>query len=49
MIELPFNTFKRKGYNTSKLDAKNIRSIAIAAYGRDFISDVSVSIIEFYY
>ena len=49
MIELPFNTFKRKGYNTSKLDAKNIRSIAIVAYGRDFISDVSVSTIEFYY
>ena len=49
MIELPFVTFERKGYNTSKLDAKNIRSIAIVAYGRDFISDVSVSTIEFYY
>ena len=49
MIEFPFNTFERKGYNTSKLDAKNIRSIAIVAYGRDFISDVSVSTIEFYY
>ena len=49
MIELPFNTFERKGYNNSKLDAKNIRSIAIVAYGRDFISDVSVSTIEFYY
>ena len=49
MIELPFNTFERKRYNTSKLDAKNIRSFAIAAYGRDFTSDVSVSTIEFYY
>ena len=49
MIDLPFNTFERKRYNTSKLDAKNIRSIAIAAYGRDFTSDVSVSTIEFYY
>ena len=49
MIDLPFNTFERKRYNTSKLDAKNIRSFAIAAYGRDFTSDVSVSIIEFYY
>ena len=49
MVELPFNTFERKGYNTSKLDAINIRSIAIVAYGRDFISDVSVSTIEFYY
>jgi len=49
MIDLPFNTFKRKRYNSSKLDAKNIISFAIAAYGRDFISDVSVSTIEFYY
>ena len=49
MIDLPFNTFERKSYNTSKLDAKNIRSVAIAAYGRDFTSDVSVSTIEFYY
>ena len=49
MIDLPFNTFERKRYNTSKLDAKNIRSFAIAAYGRNFTSDVSVSTIEFYY
>ena len=49
MIDLPFNTFERKRYNTLKLDAKNIRSFAIAAYGRNFISDVSVSTIEFYY
>ena len=49
MVEFPFNTFKRKGYSTLKLDAKNIRSIAIVAYGRNFISDVSVSTIEFYY
>ena len=31
------------------LDAKNIKSFAIAAYGRDFTSDISVSTIEFYY
>ena len=49
MIDLPFNTFERKRYNTLKLDAKNIRSLAIAAYGRNFTSDVSVSTIEFYY
>ena len=49
MIDLPFNTFERKRYNASKLDAKNIRSLAIAAYGRNFTSDVSVSTIEFYY
>ena len=49
MIDLPFNKFERKRYNTSKLDAKNIRSFSITAYGRDFTSDVSVSTIEFYY
>ncbi|MDA9319347.1 hypothetical protein N9Q65_00425 [Candidatus Thioglobus sp.] len=49
MIDLPFNTFERKLYNTLKLDAKNIRSFAIAAYGRNFTSDVSVSTIEFCY
>ena len=49
MIDLPFNKFERKRYNTSQLDAKNIISFAIAAYGRDFTSDVSVSTIEFYY
>ncbi|MBT4910104.1 MAG: hypothetical protein HOK79_06405 [Cryomorphaceae bacterium] len=49
MIDLPFNKFERKRYNTLKLDAKNIRSLSITAYGRDFTSDVSVSTIEFYY
>ena len=49
MIDLPFNTFKRKRFNASKLDAKNIKSFAIAAYGRDFTSDISISTIEFYY
>ena len=49
MIDMPFNTFERKRYNAAKLDPKDIRSIAIVAYGRDFISDVSVSKIEFYY
>jgi len=49
MIDLPFNKFERQRYNTLKLDAKNIRSFSITAYGRDFTSDVSVSTIEFYY
>jgi hypothetical protein len=49
MIELPFNSFERKRFNAPKLEAKNIRSFAIAAYGRNFKSDVSVSTIEFYY
>jgi|TARA_B100000795_G_scaffold260951_1_gene237293 hypothetical protein len=49
MIDLPFNKFERTRFNNSKLDAKNIRSFSITAYGRDFVSDVSVSTIEFYY
>jgi len=49
MIDLPFNTFERKRFNASKLEAKNIRNFSITAYGRNFTSDVSVSTIEFYY
>ena len=49
MIDLPFNKFKRKRSNNSKLDAKNITRFGIVAYGREFVSDVSVSTIDFYY
>ena len=50
MINLPFDNFqRRRGSNEKTLDAKNITSFAIVAYGRDFISDVSASSIEFYY
>ena len=49
MINLPFNKFERRWSNDSSLDAKKIRSFGIVAYGRDYISDVSVSTIEFYY
>ena len=49
MIDLPFKTFKRRWSKDSVLDPKKIRSFGIVAYGRDHISDVSVSTIEFYY
>ena len=49
MIDLPFNTFKHRLSNNSTLVGKNIRTFGIVAYGRDFISDVSVSTIDFYY
>lgn len=49
VIDLPFNKFVRKRSNNSRLDAKNIRTFGIVAYGRNFASDVSVSTIEFYY
>ncbi len=48
MIDLPFNTFKRRWSQDSVLDPKKIRSFGIVAYGRDHVSDVSVSRIEFY-
>ena len=49
MIDLPFNKFERKWSANSTLDAKNIRSFGIVAYGKDYVSDVSISTIEFYY
>jgi hypothetical protein len=49
MIDLPFKTFKRRWSKDSVLDPKKIRSFGIVAYGRDHISDISVSTIEFYY
>ena len=57
MIDLPFDEFVRNGTNIagsdtvsdSKLAAKNIRSFGIMAYGRDFLADLSVSTVDFYY
>jgi hypothetical protein len=50
MVDLPFNQFKkRSNKNKSSFDAKDIKTIGIVAYGRDFRSDLSVSSIEFYY
>jgi hypothetical protein len=49
MIDLPFNKFERRWSKNSALDPKKIRRFGIVAYGKDFIADVSVSTIEFYY
>lgn len=49
MIDLPFNSFKRRWSKDSVLDPKKIRSFGIVAYGRDYVSDISVSTLEFYY
>ena len=49
LIDLPFNKFKHRLLNISNLENQNIGTIAIAAYGRDFISDISVSKIIFYF
>ena len=50
IINLPFDNFqRRRGSNEKTLDAKNITSFGIVAYGRDYTSDVSVSTIGFSY
>jgi len=49
MIDLPFNKFERRWSKDSRLDPKKIRSFGIVAYGRDHVSDISVSTLEFYY
>jgi hypothetical protein len=50
MVEIPFNKFKTlKNDKDSNIDAKEIKTFGIVAYGRDFTSDLSVSSIEFYY
>jgi len=49
MVDLPFNKFKHRISNNWDLEGKNIRTLGIVAYGRDFKADVSVSEIIFYY
>ena len=48
IVDLPFSKFKHRFSNRS-LDGNDIRTFGIVAYGRDFVSDVSVSDIIFYY
>ena len=49
MIDLPFNKFKHRFSNNLDLEGKEIRTLGIVAYGRDFESDISISKIIFYY
>ena len=48
IVDLPFTKFKHR-FSNSVLDGDDIQTFGIVAYGRDFISDVSVSNIIFYY
>ena len=48
IVDLPFTKFKHR-YSNRSLDGNDIRTFGIVAYGRDFVSDVSVSEISFYY
>ena len=49
IIDLPFDKFKHRYFNNLILEGKNITTFGIVAYGRDYISDVSISKIVFYY
>ena len=49
VIDLPFDKFKHRVSNNLDLEGKKIRTLGIVAYGRDFIADISVSKIIFYY
>ena len=48
IIDLPFTKFKHR-FSNKTLEGNDIRTFGIVAYGRDFVSDVSVSKIIFYY
>ena len=47
VVDLPFTQFKNK-FSKKNLDGNDIRTFGIVAYGRDFVSDVSVSEIILY-
>ena len=49
MIDLPLNKFQHRFSKNSNLEDKNIRTFGIVAYGRDFMADISISKIIFYY
>ena len=48
-IKLPFNSFKRSNfYQPKNFKSSDIRTLGIVAYGRDYIADLDVGLIEFY-
>jgi len=47
-VDLPFEQFTHR-YSNNVLDGNDLRTFGIVAYGRDFVSDISVSKITFYY
>ena len=50
IVEIPFNKFKKlKNNKDSNINAKDIKTLGIVSYGRDFTSDLSVSSVDFYY
>ena len=47
-VDLPFEKFTHR-YSNNILDGNDLRTFGIVAYGRNFLSDISVSKIIFYY
>ena len=48
IVDLPFNKFKHR-FSDKSLNGNDIKTFGIVAYGRDFVSDIYVSEIIFYY
>ena len=48
-VKIPFKQFKKSSnFMKSALDQKTIKTIAIVAYGKDYIADITVSELELY-
>ncbi|MBM01802.1 MAG: NADH ubiquinone oxidoreductase [Chloroflexi bacterium] len=48
-IELPFDSFKRSNFYQPKVfKSSDIRTLGIVAYGRDYVANLDVGLIEFY-
>ena len=48
-VKIPFKQFKKSSnFMKSAFDQKTIKTIAIVAYGKDYIADITVSELELY-
>mgnify|MGYP005686537289 FL=1 len=49
IIEIPFSDFKKSNfYMPRKMNQSTIKSIAFAAYGKDFEAQLDIALLEFY-
>ena len=48
-IELPFSTFKKSStFMKTSMDPTSLKSVGVVAYGRDYIADIHIKMIELY-
>ena len=48
-IKLPFNSFKKSNfYQPNNFNSNDIRTLGIVAYGKDYVANLDVGLIEFY-